>query len=378
MKCTICSHEIPEGMKCCPNCGRVVTSAEIEREKALRRRQEANTSSTAYKPASSSKPSEAPQTTIHIPDIFSSDPDTPEYTDPHAYDKATADILAYDRMFITGEDSPSNYRDENNNESFFGEYNAQTENGDGYGESGYDEEYEDEPQRGAVIRDRKNSKPRLKFNGKMLIVFVCVVIGLVIIVVGIHQIGKQFGFWGAEETTAPISNSAEPGSKSPSEPESVQTAPSSLPTGKYTVSSDEKNIFMYKTSDADRIFATVPNGTVISITEIVNNMGKTAYNSYEGWVSMDDLKYSPDAYLEETTTENQNSDSDIPNTPGEYTVDLRGDGDSVNVRDDHSTNGTVLTVLPEGTKVTVEEVQSGWGKVNIDGTEGWIYMKYLR
>lgn len=375
MKCTICSHEIPEGMKCCPKCGRVLTAADLQREKARRQQQGAKDASAVYKPASS-KPSDAPQTTIHIPDIFSSDPDTPEYTDPHAYDKATADILAYDRMFITGEDSPNDYHDESNNESFFGEYDTQPENEDNYGE--YDEEYEDEPQRGAVIRDKKNSKPRLKFNGKIFAVFICVIIGLIIIVAGIHQIGKQFGLWGAQETTAPISNSAEPASKASPETESAQTVPSSLPTGKYTVSSEQKNIFMYKTSKADRIFATVPNGTVINVTEIVNNMGKTAYNSYEGWVSMDDLKYSPDAYLEETTTAPADSDSDIPASPGDYTVDLKGDGDSVNVRDDHSTNGTVLTVLPEGTKVTVEEVQSGWGKVNIDGTEGWIYMKYLK
>lgn len=402
MKCSVCSCEIPEGKRCCPNCGRVVTAADIKRANEMNAAAEKISSevpdkTAVYKPASSAA-RKSQQSTIHIPDIFSANPDAPKYKDPHAYDRATADILKYDRMFVSKNDDESDVYEDNDadydyeppvrasvrqNEQYTVEPHYDDENYDDNGD--YDNDAEYTGQEDNVIRNSQYSKPRLKFNGKMFVIAVCIIIGLVIIVFGVTQIGKKLntmrtsesGSLGSAENIAP---------KTTNEPSSsgVNPVASSSPTGKYTVNSTEKNIFVYKNSSADVIIATIPNKSVIKVDEISGEVGKVTYGSYTGWVKLSDLKYSPDAQLDdvygnsETTTAGDNNNGGDSAQPGTYTVTLSDDSDTLNVRDDSSTNGNVIATVSNGDTLTVTEVKSGWGKVSVDGVEGWVYMQYLK
>lgn len=405
MKCQICGFSIPEEKKFCPGCGRVLTAAELKNISAEQSSSAVTDSTIVYRPASTGKTKKA-ESTPNIPDIFSSDPNAPEYTDPHTYDRATADILEYDRMFVSRKDESTDSFDDTY------EYSAPARKK--YSEpavSTYqdDEEttnYEIEPEYDDDDDDydseysRKSAKPRI--NIKMLIICIAVIAGLAVIVAGTYQIGKQFGIWGESEP----SSKTEEENKTLGEKASVVKEPDSTTAsssvsdykiGTYTISSDQSTIFMYKSETDDRIIATIPNLEIIEITEISGDMGKTVYGSYTGWVYLEDLIYSPDEELPdketttkpETTTENPEDDdanSDETTTQpensastGTYTVDLQGDGTYLNVRDSSSTDGTAIGRIDDGAQVTVDKVENGWGHVTTpDGIEGWVYMVYLK
>lgn len=414
MKCHICGFEIPEGKKYCPGCGRVVRNN-------LQNAQQVNTvssdtmkfdrpvtgqdKSAVYRPAAS-KPSAPTQKTIHIPDIFSTDPNAPEYTDPHAYDTATAHVLEYDRMFVSRSDkgetgqqqSSAKYTDDSTKQ--FAPVSAnkskriiieQEPDGDYYDDGNYDEnEYDNDYDTSEA--DRK-AGPHI--NIKAIIIIVAIILGIAVCVTGVYQIGKQFGFW-ADNGTSNISDedgtdkeklpaNKEDSSKDEDNDDESQTT---YKTGIYTVKSDQKNIFVYKSATDQRITATIPNGAIIEITEIKDDLGKTTYNSYTGWVEMTDVEYTPDEEPEEkpdeTTTkaeeESQKNDEetpDLPTEPGTYTVTLSGNT-PLNVRDSNSTSGEIIGSLSNGTEVEVLEVKSSWGRISLDGTEGWVYMEYLK
>lgn len=404
MKCQICGFSIPQGKKFCPGCGRVLTAAELKNTSAEPSQSAVTDSTIVYRPASTGKTKKA-ESTPNIPDIFSSDPNAPEYTDPHTYDRATSDILEYDRQFVS--------RKEEKTDSFNETYEYSAPSRKKYSEppvSTYqdDEEnrtYEIEPEYDDDDDDynseysRKSAKPRI--NIKMLVICIAVIAGLAIIVAGTYQIGKQFGFWGESE---PFSKTEEEnktlGEKAPVAKEPASTTESSVSDykiGTYTITSDQSTIFMYKSETDDRIIATIPNLEVVEITEISGDMGKTVYGSYTGWVYLEDLVYSPDKELpdtetttkSETTTENPENDdlnSDETTTQpentastGSYTVDLQGDGTYLNVRDSSSTDGTAIGRIDDGAQVTVDKIENGWGHITTpDGIEGWVYMVYLK
>lgn len=414
MKCHICGFEIPEGKKYCPGCGRVVRVG-------IRNPQQTNNvssdtlkfdrpvtgqdKSAVYRPAAS-KPSAPTQTTIHIPDIFSSDPNAPEYTDPHAYDTATAHVLEYDRMFVSRSDksvnsqqSSAKYTDDrtkqfapvsdNGNKRIIIQQEPEDEyyDDDSYDENNYDDGYD------TSESDRK-AGPHI--NVKAIIIIIAVILGIVVCVTGVYQIGKQFGFWGSESTSDVTGEDSSDKEKLPANKENSSKedennddeAQTTYKTGIYTVKSDQKNIFVYKSATDQRIIATIPNGAIIEITEIKDELGKTTYNSYTGWVEMTDVEYTPDEEPEEkadeTTTKKENSSENddeetpnLPTEPGKYTVTLSG-STPLNVRASNSTSGEIIGTLSNGTEVEVLEVKSSWGRISLDGTEGWVYMEYLK
>ncbi len=411
MKCYICSNEIPEGKKCCPYCGRVITSADKKRYEQQNADRE-NTrvvSERVYKPAGTRNPNAAQQKTIHIPDIFSSDPNMPEYTDPHSYDRATADILEYDRQFVKGEYDESaerRYREQPRMQTpqpeqayrragyerveLDGEYDDY--DGDYYDE---DEEYEqpeisspyEKSERGTVIRDKKQSKPRLKLNVKMLIVCLGIIFGIVIIVVCGYQLGEQFGLFGSKEPSSATSNNEPDSSKTPETTTDGSKPAVSGKTGKYTVKTDTNHIFVYKSATDPRIIATIPNEEVIEITEVSSEMGKTTYNNYTGWVKLSDLEYTPDANggSEDNTGNNQDGGSNSGDAPasvtyqtGTYTVTLGDDGPDLNIRSTASSYGVLVSTVPDGTELTVDEIDGSWGHITYNGFEGWVFMEYLK
>ncbi len=398
MKCHICAHEIPEGKKYCPGCGRVVrlnestndenTMAFADPIKELRKAE-------TYK----SDSSEASQSTINIPDIFSTDPNAPEYKDPHAYDTATAHVLEYDRMFLSrsnDRESPrsSNIFDDDTTKRFSPVSDSQqTKRIVIQQENEYNDYYEEQPEEEPdthIERPRKKAGP--KINVKLILLLVVIIAGLSICVTGVYRIGQQFGFWeGKDETHQTVDdpsdkeNSNKPAEK-PAETieDEANLGTSDYKTGIYTVKSDQKNIFVYKSVSDQRITATIPTGTVIEITEIKEELGKTTYNSYTGWVEMADLEYTPDEEPEkekETTTKAEATSGEqefaFPTKPGTYTVNP-GSSTYLNVRASASTDSTIVGILEKDTKVEVTETDSFWGKISFNGADGWIYMPYLK
>lgn len=385
MKCRVCSAEIPEGKKCCPRCGRVVTSADIQSTQ----KNNVNTSTLSdrtmvYRPAAS-KSSQPADKTININDIFSSDPNAPVYSDPHTYDRATADVLEYDRMFMSKKSADDDsdmkifqpQQQRQRNFSVEQEYDPVE---DDYNEEIYDDEEEEMPSRGSVIRDKKSAKPHFNFNVKYLILAIAVIAGLVVIVFGTYQLGKQFGIIGSDDEPQSVvsGENTETTTKKRENSSDIDNSYTAQ-TGVYTVYSDQNNIFVYKSVSDQRITATIPNKTIIEITEISNGFGKTTYNGYTGWVELDELKFTPNEKPEETTEASSGESTTLPSyQPGTYTVTLNGSSTTLNVRSTGSTSGEIINTLNEGDQVTVEEVKSSWGKIYIDDVEGWVYMEYLK
>lgn len=394
MKCHICAHEIPEGKKYCPGCGRVVRLTENAKHedtmqfadpiKELRKAEN-------YKSASQ----DASQSTINIPDIFSTDPNAPEYRDPHAYDTATAHILEYDRMFVSRSDG----REKSYSSDLFGDDATkrfspvtdpeQTRRIVISPEPEYNDYYEEQPEEHEDYVERPRKKAGPKINIKLIFLLIGIIAGLSICITGVYRIGQQFGFWeGKEEThqTAddPSDKDSTPAGKPAHTVEDEANLPSDYEKGVYTVNSDQKNIFVYKSVSDQRITATIPNGSVIEITEVNGDLGKTTYNSYTGWVEMTDLEYTPDKEPEkekETTTKAENASEEqefaFPTTPGTYTV-TPGSSTYLNVRASASTDSTVVGILAKDSQIEVTEVDGFWGKVKVEGADGWVYMPYLK
>lgn len=401
MKCHICNYDIPAGKKFCPGCGRILSVAEQQKTGTVANKVSDNT--IVYRPASTGK-TRISSSDPGINNIFNTNPDTPEYRTELAQNRATADVVEYDKMFVSRKnDNEDTYEDDYDYSDLSDTHDLGDVNNQETGKS-YDikQEYDGNTEEDDDEDDSEAKK--FPVDIKKLIIGIALVASLIIIVTAVYQIGEQIGLWGETETPSQsVEEQKTLGEKAPivKEPDSTTASPTSdYKIGIYTVTSTEKNIFMQKSKTDDRVIATVPNGTVIEITEISDNMGKTTFVTYTGWLNLEELSYTPDAKLpgDETTTkepettsaansdENNNPDTpetttekNIPDSPGTYTVDLQGDGTYLNVRDASSPDGAVVTVIDDGIQVTVDKVENGWGHISTpDGNEGWIYMIYLK
>ncbi len=408
MKCKTCGYEIPSGKNYCPGCGRVLSK--LEQEQIAQ-----NTPGSQYGNTESAPKYRRPATvddtvmSENIKAIFSADADAPAYHDPHTYKSATAHALEYDKTYVQRKSQadvservykkPAAENDFSDNSESFNDDTAATRKftpvQNSYDESDYDEndDYETE------------TKKKFKINPIYLLICIIVVVGLAIIVIGGYNVGKQIGLWGETEDS---SATYEDEDKAPSNDKApVVNIPQKNPDvdnttdykiGTYTVNTAENNILLYKNDTLDQIIATIPNLSVLEITEIKEESGKCKFGTYTGWLDMKLLLYTPDAKLpEETTTANETTavqetttaDSETttagptqpshPTATGTYTVDLRGDGQVLNVRSEASINADAVTTITDGTVVTVSQVSGDWGHITTaDGYSGWIYMIYLK
>ena len=395
MKCHICGYDIPAGKKFCPGCGRILSLA--EQQKISSGTNKVSEDTLVYRPASTGK-TKVTSSDPGINNIFNTSPDTPEYKTELAQNRATADVVEYDKMFMS--------RSEQQEDSYEDEYDysdmSATQTFDALKDSGSDKGYAIKQEYDDTEDDEPEEK-KLPFDVKKVIIIVALIAGLIVIVTAVYQIGERIGLWGETETQSQsVEEDRTLGEKAPivKEPDSTTAPESDYKIGIYTVTSTEKIVFMQKSAIDARVIATVPNGTVLEITEISDEMGKATYGNYTGWLNLYELSYTPDAKLteKETTTKKPevtsavNSDEDdtpetpetttkknAPDSPGTYTVDLQGDGTYLNVRDASSSDGTVVTVINDGTQVTVDKVENGWGHITTpDGNQGWIYMIYLK
>ena len=101
-----------------------------------------------------------------------------------------------------------------------------------------------------------------------------------------------------------------------------------------------------------RQIGSIPNNTILEVTEVANGWGKVSYNGINGYSSMEYMR----KYTEPTATT--------------YTIQAMGD---VWVRSGAGTNFKQLTVAKKGTKVTTvsTEMSNGWYKVSVNGKTGY-------
>lgn len=410
MKCRTCGYEIPSDKNYCPGCGRVLTKAEQQaisgdREQPVNSTGTKTPTNTYRRPASS----DHSDLSKSIQAIFSGDADAPEYNDPHTYKSATAHVLEYDEKFMQRSssrdvDMPEYEDDGQEDERIIKRKRRKSQISDTQefepvqGDYDVEQEYDDE----AYEESADDAPVRRKISIKHLFICIAVIAGLAIIIIGTYQIGKQIGFWGEKE---PASDSAEEnrtmGEMAPivNEPPSADSSEgeSDFRIGTYTINSEEDNALLHKNHSLDQVIASIPNLTVIEITEVKDESGKCTYGSYTGWIDMNELVYTPDAKLPEETTTAAETTTAPENTPvtttapetttqtphptstGTYTVDLRGDGKKLNVREEASKESAVVNTIDDGITVTVDQVDGDWGHIiTSDGTEGWIYMVYLK
>ncbi len=61
---------------------------------------------------------------------------------------------------------------------------------------------------------------------------------------------------------------------------------------------------------------------------------------------------------------------------GTYVVDAGGQ--DLKLHSTYSTEGKILTTIPDGTELVVESTKNGWGYVTYNGKTGWVEMEYLK
>ncbi len=391
MKCRICGSEIPEGSRCCPHCGRVITKSDRQRQGSVKPDQ---TKSDVYKPASTDR--DQNEKTIHIPDLFSKDPNAPQYSDPHSYDKATADILKYDRQFIKGIEEPDPYippeeprrqsRSDSNKtqrrrseQSTYYDYESSNDDYDDNQDDYYDEESGSAS--GNVSYRDGGERARGKKGINIFLIILAIIVAVSFICVAGYQIFERIGIIDGKED---VTNEGveDPTNERPNAPTTAPPA-AAYQTGKYTVTGQNNSIFMYKSVSDPKIIASIPNDTVITVTEIAGDLGKATYGDYTGYVKLKELKYTPDVKGEDETgldgekLDGETTTGDKDYSAGSYKVTLGSAGPTLNIRDKGSMFGNILGIIADGEQVNVDKVENGWGHIKYNGIDGWVSMNYL-
>ncbi|MCR5636471.1 MAG: SH3 domain-containing protein [Clostridiales bacterium] len=135
--------------------------------------------------------------------------------------------------------------------------------------------------------------------------------------------------------------------------------------GNYQVTTQGGSLKLRAAANADAtVLVSVPNGTIISVSEFSNGYGKTTYDSQTGWLSMSYLKKVAD------------NTSVIDDQPGTYAVIVE-EGSSLLLRADADPSGKILARVPARTVVEITEIKNGYGKTIYNGQTGWLSMNYL-
>ncbi|MBQ9030651.1 MAG: SH3 domain-containing protein [Parasporobacterium sp.] len=74
--------------------------------------------------------------------------------------------------------------------------------------------------------------------------------------------------------------------------------------------------------------------------------------------------------------EDGDEDTDTAVRTGETGV-VSADGDGLLLREGPDSSYDYLTIVPDGTELTIQEEQDGWGYVSFDGLEGWVSLDYV-
>lgn len=131
----------------------------------------------------------------------------------------------------------------------------------------------------------------------------------------------------------------------------------SLVTGKVYIDTGNENMaYVYEeNSTSSEILDTLAYGHEVVIIDSEGNWGKVEYDGIEGWIDLSEIS---------------------PCIPGFYCVNAGDTG--INVRSEADANSDRIGRLKTTSKVQIDEFNNGWGKVYIDGNQGWVMMKYMK
>ncbi len=157
------------------------------------------------------------------------------------------------------------------------------------------------------------------------------------------------------ETTVPSSSaSTESVTTTVPETESEEIASKEYKEGRYT-STDVLNIRTGASLENKRIGKLPANESVFAY-EIKDGWGKISYKGVEGWISLEYTNYG----------------GVIPS----FSEGLYSTVADLNLRTSASISSKSKLVIPVSKTVAVTEINENWGKVEYNGTEGWICLDY--
>ncbi len=190
----------------------------------------------------------------------------------------------------------------------------------------------------------------------------------------------------SEEPSSEISSeepSSEVPSEEPSEPSSEPslepTVPSDYVPGIYETTGSVN--LRQKATLSSALLETIPQGTVLTVTEVSGTWGKAVYNGKEGYFGLKYAKLISAETPEEPSVEEETKGIDewtkLPSTDkylkGNYITTS-----NLNLRASYSTSSSKLLQMPIGAKLQVVEVKNEWGRVVYNGTEGWCSLAYCK
>lgn len=133
--------------------------------------------------------------------------------------------------------------------------------------------------------------------------------------------------------------------------------PASYSPGTYLTTTN-LNIHSSASASGD-VLAAVPAGILVKVTKVSGVWGYTTYNGESGYIR---LFYT--THIDDVAP------------PAENTVGVYKTTSNLNLRSSASANGTILTVIPSGTSLSVASISNGWGYTFYDGKFGYISMGY--
>ena len=114
-------------------------------------------------------------------------------------------------------------------------------------------------------------------------------------------------------------------------------------------------------STSSSVLTVLPNGAKVNILSTSNGWHKVEYNNISGYV------YATYIQVSSTGETAMSATGTVYNT----------NGDGLNLRKSASTSSSVLTVVKEGTKVTITAKNGDWYKVTYGSYTGYVHSKYI-
>lgn len=124
----------------------------------------------------------------------------------------------------------------------------------------------------------------------------------------------------------------------------------------YVVSDAGSVEVMQEPSESSSKLAELGYGNEVEIIASDGVWAKVAFDENEGWVKLSDII----PYL----------------STGYYYVNAAAEG--LNMRSEPNASSDIVKVVTTGSTFKIEEFSNGWGRINSDGQEGWVILKYMK